>query len=89
MCRSDLAADLYAVAVWKVDVEDGDVWVRRRYPSVRLLGGARFPDDLDVRLGLEELADAATHHLVVVEEEHSERHLPILTRPGSGARHRF
>ena len=42
----------------------------------RLVGGARLAHDLDLALivGLQELADAAPDHLVVVEQEHSDRH---------------
>ena len=50
----------------------------RRDAPVGLLGGARLAHDLEVVLGLEQLAQAAAHDLVVVEEEHAHRHRPIL-----------
>ena len=40
----------------------------------RLLGGAGLADDLEVVLDFEELAHAAPHDLVVVEEEDANRH---------------
>ena len=70
----DLPADLDAVAVGQADVEDGDVGARRGDPAVGLLGGAGLADDLDVVLGLEELAEAPADDLVVVEQEHADRH---------------
>ena len=76
--RADLAAHLDPVAVGQADVEDGDVRARRGDPPVGLLGGARLADDLEVVLGLEQLAQAAAHDLVVVEEEHPHRHRPSL-----------
>ena len=54
--------------------------LRRRDARVGLLGGARLTDHLEVVLGLEELAQAAAHDFVVVEEEHPHRHSPILAR---------
>ncbi len=72
--RADLAADLDAVAVGQADVEDGDVRARGRDAPVRLLGGAGLADDLEVVLGLEQVAQAAADDLVVVEEEHADRH---------------
>ena len=74
MLRADLAAHLDAVAVGEADVEDGDVRARGRDPAVGLLGGSGLADDLEVVLGLEQFADAAAHDLVVVEEEHADRH---------------
>ena len=32
-------------------------------------------DDLDVVLGLEQVPQAATNHIVVVQEEHPDRHV--------------
>ena len=67
--RADVAAGLDAVALLQADVEHGDIRVERVHASHRLLGGGRLADDLDVALGLEQVADAAPHDLVVVEQE--------------------
>ena len=53
----------------KPHVEDRHVGTGRRDPRERVLGGAGLADDLDVVLGVEELAHAAAHDFVVVEEE--------------------
>ena len=74
MLRADLAAHLDAVAVGQPHVEHGDVGRGGRDAPVGLLGGAGLADDLDVVLGLEQLAEAAADDLVVVEEEHPDRH---------------
>ena len=49
----------------------------RRDAPVGLLGGARLADHLEVVLGLEQLAHAAAHDLVVVEQEHPYGHRPF------------
>jgi signal transduction histidine kinase len=72
--RADLAADLDAVAVGQADVEHGDVGLGRGDAAERLFGGAGIADHLEVALGLEQLTDAATHDLVVVEQEDPDRH---------------
>ena len=74
MPRADLAAHLDAVAVGQANVEHGDVRVRGGDASVGFLGGAGLADHLEVGLLLEQLAQAAAHDLVVVEEEDASRH---------------
>ena len=81
MGGADLPAHLDAVAVRQADVEDRDVGLGRRDASERL-GGARLADDLDVVLGLEQLADAPSDDLVVVEQEDTKLGLGI-PRPES------
>ncbi len=68
MQRADVAARLDAVALLEADVEDGHIRIERVHPTNRLLGGRRLADDLDVTLGLEQVADAAPHDLVIVEQ---------------------
>ena len=82
---ADLAAHLDAVPVGQPHVDDRDVGLRRRDARQRLLGGPRLADDLDVVALLEELAHAAAHDLVIVEQEHSNRHRQ-LTSVGAGDR---
>ena len=74
---ADLAAHLDAVAVGQAHVEHGDVGLVAGMRA-GLLGGARLADHLEVVLGLEQLAQAAPDDLVVVEEEHPDRHRRIL-----------
>ena len=69
MRRADLAAHLDAVAVGQAHVEHGDVGLGRGDPCQGLLGRAGLADDLEVVLGLEQLAQAPPHDLVVVEQE--------------------
>jgi hypothetical protein len=45
---------------------------QRRDPGGRLVGEPGLADDLDVALGLEQLAQSAADHLVVVEQEHAQ-----------------
>ncbi len=82
MKRADVATRFDAVSVLEPDIEHGDVGVERMDPSDCLLGRRRLADDDDVPLGLEQVADAAPHDLVVVEQEHCDalglRHLSIL-----------
>ena len=79
--RADVAADRDAVAVGQAHVEDGDVGAQGGDAGQRLGGGAGLADDLDVVLGLQQLGDAAADDLVVVEQEHGDRH----TDDGIGA----
>jgi hypothetical protein len=44
----------------------------------RVHGGARFAHDLHVGLEAEQVSDAPTHHLMVVEEEHPDWHTSSL-----------
>jgi hypothetical protein len=57
-------------AVGQPDVEDGDIGADCRHSGERQLHGVGLADHLDVFLGVEQLSHAATHHFVVVEEEH-------------------
>ena len=70
--RADLAAGLDAVAVLQAHVEHGDVGVEGVDPADGLGLGARLADDLDVALGLEQVAQAPPDDLVVVEQEHGD-----------------
>ena len=54
-----------------------------------LLGGAGLADDLEVVLGLEQLAQAAAHDLVVVEQEHPGGHGCQSARGRSAGRRRI
>jgi len=69
-----VAADLDARSVGELNVEQRNVGVCERDASQRLLRRARLADHFDVVLGLEQLADATPHDLVVVEKEHGDRH---------------
>ncbi len=80
--RAHLAADLDAVAVGQAHVDDRDVGLRRGDAGDALGGGAGLADDLDVVLRLEQLPDPAADDLVVVQQEHPNRH----GAPRSGTR---
>ncbi len=73
MCRADLSADLHAVAVGQTDIEHRDIGTCRWDARECLSGGSGLTDDFDVPFGLEELLDAATNDLVVIEEKHPHR----------------
>ena len=81
MLRADLATHLHTVTVGQADIENGDVRARGRDAPVGLLGGPRLADDFEVVFRFEQFAHAATHHFVVIEEEHSHRHVPSLACP--------
>ena len=70
---ADVAAHLDAAAVGQAHVEHGDVGLRGADPRQRLLDGAGLADDLHVGLEAEQLGDAATDDLVVVEQEDPDR----------------
>ena len=80
-----LATYLDAVAVGEPDVENGDIGTESHATRDRLLGRRGLADDLDVVLDLEQSPQPAAHDLVVVYQEHSQRHLdlrqPLLTLP--------
>src|SRR5690606_6058930 len=76
--RTDLTADLHPVAVGQADVEDGDVGAGGRDAPQSLLGRAGFADDLHVVLRVQHVAQSAPDDLMVIEEEHPERHAPIV-----------
>jgi signal transduction histidine kinase len=70
MRRPDLTADLHTVAVGESNVEHRHIGPRRRDARQRLGRSPGLAHDLEVTVRLEELPDAATHDLVVVEEEY-------------------
>jgi signal transduction histidine kinase len=70
MGRADLSADLHAVTVGQADVEHRDVGTGRRDARQGLGGGSGLAHDFEVAVRLEELLDAATDDLVVIEQEH-------------------
>jgi hypothetical protein len=74
--RRDGGADVPAdpVPVGEADVEDRDVGAQGRDPDQRLRDGARLADDRDIVLALEQVGDPAPDDLVVVEQEHGDRH---------------
>src|SRR3954470_8638838 len=67
--RTDVPADVDAVAVRQPGVEDGDVGAQRRDDPGGLPRRPGLPDDPDVVGGLEQGGQAAPDHLVVVEQE--------------------
>jgi hypothetical protein len=68
----------YAVAVGQPDIEHRDFWFGQWNSQQRLDGGAGLPDDLDVSAVFQQFLEAASDHVVVVEDEHP-GHVP--TRP--------
>jgi hypothetical protein len=76
MARPDLPADLNAVTVGEANVEKGNVGTRRGDPAECRRGRVGFADDFDVVFGLEQLAYAAPHDLVIVEQEDPRRPAP-------------
>jgi hypothetical protein len=84
--RADLATDVDAVAVRQAGVEHRHVGPKRGDAANGLERGSRLPDDLDVAIVLEEIAQAGADHLVVVEQEHPD-HAVMSTPPGA-SRHR-
>ena len=87
MPGADLAAHLDPVAVREAHDEDGDVGRGGRDPAVGLLGGAGLADDLDVALGLEELAHASADDFVIIEEEHANHRRSLAGRRRRRPRH--
>ena len=73
---ADLPARLDAVALFEPDVEDGHVGIEGVHATDGLLLRRGLADDRDVVLGLEQVGHAAPHDLVVVEQEHRDRHTP-------------
>ena len=72
MKRADVATGFDAVSVLEPDIEHGDIGVERMDPSDCLLRSRRLADHHHVPLGLEQVADATSHDLVVVEQEHGD-----------------
>lgn len=54
-----------------------DVGCRGEDPADRLLRRPRLSDDLDVVLHTQEIGDPAPYDLVVIEQEHADRHRPV------------
>ena len=48
-------------------------------------GGGGLADDLDLLVAFEQAADALAHQLMVVEQEHADRHAPIVPATGNCA----
>jgi hypothetical protein len=78
--RAHVPAHLHPGAVGQALVEDGDVGTQRRDPPGGLLGRPRLSHHLDVALALEQVAGAASHQLVVVEQVDPDHR--ALARPG-------
>ena len=82
MAGPDLPAHLDPVAVGQPHVQHRHVRVHRRDPAQGLVGRPRLAHDHHVVAGgLQQLADTSPDHLVVVEQEHPDRH-PDLAPPG-------
>jgi hypothetical protein len=62
-----------------LDVEHRHLGTGRRDAGERLLGRARLADDLDVALGLEQVADPTPNDLVIVEKDTRIGIAPILS----------
>ena len=69
-----LAAGFDPVAVLEPHVEHGDVRIESVHAGDRLGLGAGLADHRDVAFGFEEVANTSPHDLVVVEQEHADRH---------------
>ncbi len=67
--RPHLTADVDAVSVRQPGVENRHVGAHGGHPAGSLQRRTGLPDDLDVVLVLEELAQPTPHDLVVVEQE--------------------
>lgn len=65
-------------------VEHGDVRAQRRAADQCVLDGIRVADHRDVRLGVEQVHQAPTYHLVVVQQGHADR---VLLRGSACLRH--
>ncbi len=70
MRRPELTAQLDPTAVGEPDVEHRHLRCRGGDAAQRLLDRAGLADHLDVALGLEHVADPASHHFVIVDQEH-------------------
>ena len=70
---TQLPADTDAVAVRQPHVENGNVRAYRGHAGERLGCGGCLADNFDVPLGFEQVAHPASHHFVVVEQEHADR----------------
>jgi hypothetical protein len=75
---SESHADLYAVAVGQPDIEHRDIWFDQWNSQQRVDGGASLANDLDVAAVFQQFLEAASDHVVVVEDKHP-GHFP--TRP--------
>lgn len=73
MRRTDVPTDLdtgpRVGTASQADVEDGDIGPGCRDPLQGFLAGRRFADHDDVVFGGNQIPHAATHELVIVEEE--------------------
>ena len=69
-----LAAGVEAVAVGQAHVEDHDVGVEQREQTTGVAQRAGLTDDLEVAVSFEGPAQALADELVVVDEEHRDRH---------------
>jgi hypothetical protein len=69
VARHELAADLHPAAVGQLHVQHGDVGSAQRDALEGLHRGGGLADHLQARSGLEQVAHAAAHDLVVVEQE--------------------
>ncbi len=67
------AAHLDAGPVGQARVEDRHIGLERRNASDRCGSGAGLAHDLDLGVGLQELAQPHADELVVIEQEHADR----------------
>ncbi len=77
--RPELPAQLDAIAVGETHVEHGHIRIGRRQQRQRLPRRAGLADDNEIRLRLQEIAQAPADHLVIVDEEDFHRHAGILS----------
>ena len=84
MVRADLSAHLDAARssspVPEPHVEHRDIRLGLRDQLERILGGSSFADHRDVVLARQDVADPSAHQLVVIEQEHADRHHASVTR---------
>ena len=71
--RPDLPADRHPVTIRQPDIEHRDGGAQRRNLGQRSGCSAGLADHLDVRLGLQENADAPADDLLVLQDEHADR----------------
>src|SRR3954451_11679110 len=69
MAGADLPAHVDAAATGQPHVEHGDVRLARGDAPQRLVGRGRLADDGDVRFRLQQVAQATTYQLVIIQQE--------------------
>jgi hypothetical protein len=88
MSGADVSADLDPAAIGQPRIEQGDVRPRGRNTSQRLASVRGFPDDLHIVRGTEQVGEAPSDELMVVEDEDPDDALVVYIESGIDHRSR-